>query len=82
MVKVKSRPQTERVTKVIVVRKSVVRKGVPVRVRSGVQQNALVAQTVRAGFLYRSGSWFNSTLAYKIKRTRSSVGQQQLPSKQ
>ena len=63
MVKVKSRPQTKRVTKVIVVRKSVVRKGVPVQVRSGVQY-APVAQTVRAGFLYRSGSWVNSTLVY------------------
>jgi hypothetical protein len=39
MVKVKSRPQTERVTKVIVVRKSVIRKGVGVQIPSVVLWN-------------------------------------------
>lgn len=46
MVKVKSRPQTERVTKVIVVRKSVIRKGVGVQVPSVVHGELLYFYTI------------------------------------
>ena len=73
MVKVKSRPQTERVTKVIVVRKSVVRKGVPVQVRSGVQLKTYVevARLVKAAVLYAVTveilCGFKSHPPYKIK---------------